>query len=187
MTDDVITVSGLREVNLALYAYSQQLGDRVVIASLRQGANLIKRQISADAPVKTGKLRRGFRVSKSKIHRGKTSSDLIGVYLTLRTGKDAPFYGRFQNDGWNTKGKARTVLNTPFRVNRRGKTLFSKSGITPRFCARTGRKTLPGKTDVPGKFFIQKAFMSQRDAAVRLIVQSAEAGAAVIGRKVGLA
>jgi hypothetical protein len=28
------------------------------------------------------------------------SNSMIGVYLTLRKGKDAPYYGRFINDGW---------------------------------------------------------------------------------------
>src|SRR5574340_25205 len=125
---EAIKITGLREVQKKLYEYSQRLGDRVVLGALRAGANLMKRTIIAEVPVRTGKLKKGFKISKSKIHRGKMSTDMIGVYLTLRTGKNAPFYGRFINDGWNTHGK-RTGDHAPIRA---------------RFGQRTGRKTLPG-------------------------------------------
>ena len=145
MSDETIVITGLRETQKALYAYSQQLGDRVVISSLRQGANLVKRAIERQVPVRTGKLKRGFKVAKSRIHSGKMSDSLIGVYLTLRKGKTAPFYGRFINDGWNA-----------------------------------------GKTKVPGLHFVQSAFQSNKQSAVNVIVASAEAGAAVLARKVNL-
>lgn len=146
MSDDAITITGLREVQKSLYAYSQQLGDRVVRGALRQGANYVLRGIRDLVPVKTGLLkRRGFRVANSRIHNGRLSTDLIGVYISLRKGKGDPFYGRFQNDG--------------FRA---------------------------GKTKVPGKGFVQRAFNDRKGAAVQLIVKSAEAGADVVKRKVGL-
>lgn len=191
--NDAITVTGLQEVNRALYSYSQQLGDRVVIAALTQGANLVKRSISGLAPVKTGKLRRGFRVVKSRIHAGKTSTDMIGVYIRLAGAKKATkkkeadagvFYGRFQNDGWNTHGAKRTVMNTTSRVNRHGTLKFSR-GVSKAVLGR-GRATLPGKTNVPGKQFFQKGFAASRENAVRLIVQSTEAGADIVARRIGL-
>ena len=140
-----LSVTGVKETVTALYAYSQQLGDRVIRGALRQGANYVKRGISDAAPVRTGKLRKGFRVARSKIHNGKRSTDLIGVFIGLRKGKDSPFYGRFQEDGWQA-----------------------------------------GKTKVPGKKFVQKAFEQRKAAAVQLIVRSAEAGAAVVKRKLGM-
>jgi HK97 gp10 family phage protein len=97
---ETITVTGLREVQRQLYSYSQQLGDRVVLGALRQGANVVKKAAQDNAPIKTGKLKRGIRVTRSKIHRGKSSKDMIGVYLSIRKGKGGPFYGRFQEDGW---------------------------------------------------------------------------------------
>lgn len=146
MSDDIITVRGLQEVQRALYAYSQQLGDRVVRGALRQGANHVLRGIRAAVPVKTGLLkRRGFRVANSRIHNGRMASGLIGIYIGLRKRKGDPFYGRFQNDG--------------FRA---------------------------GNTQVPGKQFVQRAFEERKAAAVQLIVQSAEAGAEVVKRKVWL-
>lgn len=103
---EILQVKGLREVQRQLYRYSQQLGDRVIYGALRQGANLVKREIEKTVPVRTGRLRRGFKVSRSRIHRGRLSDDMIGVYLTLRKGKGAPYYGRFINDGYQ-RGKTR--------------------------------------------------------------------------------
>lgn len=157
MNNDAITITGLREVQKNLYAYSQQLGDRVVRGALRQGANHVLRGIRASLPVgadrkvkgvviKGGLLkRRGFRVANSRIHTGRMSADLIGVYIALRKGKGDPFYGRFLNDGFTA-----------------------------------------GKTNVPGKGFVQRAFAERKEAAVQLIVRSAEAGAEVVKRKLGL-
>ena len=142
---ETITVTGLKDVQRKLYAYSQQLGDRVVLGALRQGANLVKRAAQSNAPIRTGKLKRGIRVSRSKIHRGRMSGDLIGVYLSLRKGKDGPFYGRFQEDGWRA-----------------------------------------GKTLVPGKKFIDQAFIDKRAEALDLIVRTSTAGADLLARKLGL-
>ncbi|SEN70810.1 phage protein, HK97 gp10 family [Nitrosospira multiformis] len=102
MAEKSISVHGLSEATKAIYAYSQQLGDRVVRGSLRVGANYIARIARASAPVKTSALkRRGIIVRNSKIHRGKSSKDMIGVYLTIaRKKKDDPYYGKFQEAGW---------------------------------------------------------------------------------------
>ncbi|SCX94262.1 phage protein, HK97 gp10 family [Nitrosospira sp. Nl5] len=142
---ETIRVTGLRETQRALYSYSQQLGDRVVLGALRQGANLVRKQAQINAPVKTGKLRRGIRVSRSKIHRGRASQDLIGVYISVRKGKNGAFYAPFQEDGWRA-----------------------------------------GKRLVPGKKFIDRAFVQKRSAAVDLIVRTATASADLLARKLGL-
>jgi len=99
-----IEITGLREVQKKLYSYSQQLGDRVVLNALRSGAGVIRKAIQNQVPIKTGKLKRGFLIARSKIHRGRTSTEMIGVYLSLRKGKNAAFYGRFQNDGYTSRG-----------------------------------------------------------------------------------
>jgi HK97 gp10 family phage protein len=113
-----IEVKGLKEVQKSLYSYSQQLGDKIVIGALRLGASLMRKEIQANAPVYKGKprpyiikgnLKKGFRVSKSRIYSGKTTSGTLGVFVTLKKGdgrsdpKD-PFYGRFQNEGF--RGRA---------------------------------------------------------------------------------
>jgi HK97 gp10 family phage protein len=176
---DTITVTGLKEAQRALYSYSQQLGDRVVLGALRQGANLVKRAAQSNAPVKTGKLKRGIRVAKSKIHRGQLSDGLIGVYLTIPNKKKGdPFYGRFQEDGWNTKGASTAG---PLSVKKVDRWLIARQ-----FGGRTGRKTQSGRQHVLGKKFIDRAFTEKREAAVDLIVQTATAGADLLARKLGL-
>ncbi len=168
---ETIKIRGLREVQKTLFAYSQQLGDRVVIGSLRQGANLMKRHARSNAPFKAGKLKRGIRVAKSKIHRGRSSKDKIGVFLQIRTKKkNDPFWGRFQEEGWNTHGK-------------RG---VQRSAITPIFGSRTGRVTGRGKTNVPAKEFLHKAYLSHRTSSLNLIVRSATSAATLLARKLGL-
>lgn len=161
-----IEVKGLKEVQKALYSYSQKMGDRIILSSLRQGANLIKKAAAANAPRDTGALKKSLRVSRSKIHRGKFSGDMIGLYLTIRKGrgrkdpKDA-FYGRWIESGWNVRGRA--------------------SAKTSR-----GRRSARGVRDIPGKKFIESAFLSNRESALRLIILSAERGAEIVARNVGL-
>lgn len=178
-----IKITGLQKVNQALYSYSQKLGDKVVIDSLRLGARLVQRAARAAAPKKTGRLRRGIVVKKSRIFNGKFNTDKIGVYLTIKSGRkfgegDA-YYGRFQEDGWETKGATRTEENTPGRRNRRGKLLLSRA-------ATGGRTTMPGRQSVLGKNFIKGAFFKNRENAVRLIIQAATSGAEILARKTGL-
>lgn len=102
MAETAIKITGLNEATKAIYAHSQQLGDRVVKGSLRVGANVVARAARIGAPVKTGLLkRRGIVVRNSKIHRGRSSKDLIGVYVTIAAKKKGdPYYGKFQESGW---------------------------------------------------------------------------------------
>lgn len=118
---EAITVHGLKEVQKKLYSYSQQLGDRVVYGALRQGANLVRRAIQKEVPVRTGKLKKSFIVSRSKIHRGRLSTDMIGLYLTIRKGKNSAYYGRFINDGWQagkTKVQGKHFMEKAFEANK---------------------------------------------------------------------
>ena len=177
--DEAIRIKGLREVQKQLYSYSQQLGDKVIISALRRGANVVKKEIHSLAPVgKTRRLRRGFKVAKSRIHSGKHSTDMIGVYLKLKTGKRDPFYGRFINDGWNTHGKTNTSRPV---FGRRGVYLSTRRSKVK----GSSRVTQAGKTNVPGKHFVQRGFAAKRHAALRVIVETAQAGADLLARKVG--
>ena len=106
-----IEIKGLKEVQHALYKYSRQLGDRVIVAALKEGAKVVQKEAKYRAPKSSGRLRRGIVVRKSKIHKGRGTGK-VGVYLTLRKGKgkkdrkDA-FYGRFQEDGWTDRSGRR--------------------------------------------------------------------------------
>lgn len=170
MSDNQITVSGLQDVQKTLYSYSQQMGDRVVRMALRQGANHILRGIRELVPVRTGLLRRrGFRVANSRIHNGRRASELIGIYISLRKGQGDPFYGRFQNDGW-----------VPQRAGQ------ALKGGNARRDAQRESQLAGGKRRVSGKGFVQRAFAERREDAVQIAVQSAEAGAEAIKRRLGM-
>ncbi len=187
MSDEVIQVRGLREVQKALFSYSQQLGDKVMLAAVRQGANLVRKVARASVGKRTRTLERGIIVSKSKIYRARPGADVIGVFLTIRKNKSGskkkdPFYGRFIEDGWNVRGKSNQVG----AFNRRGKFRFSRAVQTAVFGKKTGRVSLPGKRDIPGKLFIKGSFEKNKRAAADLIVQSAERGAEVVKSKLRL-
>jgi hypothetical protein len=97
---------------------------------------------------------------------------LIGVYITINRKKDTdPYYGKFQESGWNTAGKRKSVF---------------RRAIVAAFGSRTGRKTMPGKTNVPGKHFIENAWLENREQAVNLIVRAANESAGVLAKKLGL-
>lgn len=184
MDEFAVKVTGLKEAQKALYSYSQQLGDKVVIDSLKQGARIIQRAAKAAAPVRTGRLKRAIVIKKSKIYNGKRRSDMIGVYLTILQGKrygtrDA-FYGRFQENGWEVRGKVRTAANTPGRWNRH-RTKFRLSRAATR-----GRNSMRSGIHVPGKFFMTNAFMQNRINAVRMTIAAANAGGQILARKLGL-
>lgn len=169
---ETITVTGLREVQDKLRTLPLRMKDRVILGSLRQGANLVKRAAQAKAPYKSGRLKSGIVVRNSKIHKGTMSSDLIGVYITIKSKKKGdPFYGRFQEVGWNTAGKRKSVF---------------RRAIVAAFGSRSGRKTMPGKTNVPGKDFIENAWNENREKAVNLIARSAIAATELLARKLGL-
>lgn len=167
--DFTIKTSGLEEAQKAIYSYGQQFGDFVVYKSLRAGANVVLREARANAPFREGKLKKGIVIMKSRINNGK-KSPLLGMTITIRKRKQDPFYGRFQEDGWNTRGK---------RVG-------GRAAIVAAFGSRTGRKTQPGKTDVPGKKFIENAFTSKQGESVNMIVTTATTAADLLARRHGL-
>lgn len=190
MNDFTIKVSGLPEINKALYSYSQQLGDKVALASLREGAKLVQREARQAAPRKTGRLARAIVIKRSRIHTAKRGG-LIGVYLTIRTGKGKGdpkdgFYGRWQEKGWNVRGQARNAGNTPGKWNRRGSKFLLSKGAIRSAGFRGGRTTLPGKLNVLGKFFVRDSFLRNRETAVRLIIAAASSGAELLAHKTGL-
>jgi HK97 gp10 family phage protein len=99
-----IQVSGLDEVNRALYAYSQQLGDTVVLKALREGAKVMQKQARANAPKRTGKLRRNITIKNSRIYSKRRGRGTLGVYLSISQKGKADnrrnaFYGRFIEHG----------------------------------------------------------------------------------------
>jgi len=170
MADGIeMKLTGIEGVQKALFSYSQQLGDRVTLASLSVGARFVQRTVKQTAPKRTGRLARAIVVKRSKINSPKRGSNKIGVFLAIRRGKGKKdpkdgFYGAWVERGYNVRGKSRGGAGG------RGK----------------GRKSLPGKRDIPGQFFMRNSFNRTKIAAVDLIVRAFIAGAEVVKRKVGL-
>lgn len=175
MSDFELKITGLKEVQKSLYAFSQQLGDRVVRNALREGAKVVQKIAKSNAPVRTGRLKRSIVIRNSKINNGKRSEE-IGVYLTVNTKKNGAYYGRFIEDGWNTHGPRGEMR----RMRRRRSILFTDR------VAGGSRKTQQGRTDVPGVKFMGRAFSSGKSAAVNQIIRAVEAGAEIVKRKTGL-
>lgn len=102
MTEPItIEISGLTELQDRIRQLPARIARRIVISSLRKGAAVIRKEAQKNVPVRTGALRKGFKVSRSRIHRGPQ----YGVYLTLKKGRGRsdpsdPFYGRWVEAGY---------------------------------------------------------------------------------------
>lgn len=168
MPEIEIKVTGLKEVRRALFNYSRQLGDKVVIDALKSGLKVIQKEARRRAPRRTGRLRRGIVIRKSKKITRRRTPGRLGVYLTLRKGKGVPrekdaFYGVWIEDGWNVHGKRR------HGGRRRGV-----------------RATFPGKRDIPGREYIKGSYAAKRTQAINTTVAVAQRAAEIVARRTGL-
>ena len=186
MTEMIIDVKGLREVNKALYSYSRQLGDKVVLAALRQGANVIAKQLRATLPDgKTHALKKGVRVARSKINNGRKNPGVIGVYIRMKKGTARsdpldPFYERFLDQGYNVRGPSRSSKNTFGRGGKLSRAVIRAAGLS------RGRTSLPGKTNYPAQKYFDRAFSASSENAARVAVRAVEIGAELVARRTGL-
>jgi HK97 gp10 family phage protein len=148
MTDPVtIEIHGLREIQDKIRQLPANIGRRVVYGALRKGAAVVRKEARKNVPVRTGALRKGFKVSRSKIHR---SASEFGVYLTLKKGRGRhdpadPFYGRWVEAGWKR-----------------------------------------GNNQIPGVYFMRRAFEAKAQEAVNVIVAEADAKTQQLIRDMGL-
>jgi hypothetical protein len=163
-------ISGLREIQDKLRQLPGQIGRRVVYAALRKGATVVSKVVRQNAPIRSGTLRKGFKISRSRIHRG---PEKYGVYLTLKKGKGRndprdPFYGRWVESGYRVGKK--TVKVKVARSDRPGR-------------ERTVRR---GEREIPGQFFVRRALESQSRAAIDAIVAEADSKTQQLIRETGL-
>lgn len=174
-----IKVNGLSRVQKKLSQLPSAVEKEVISKAIEDGLGVILRRIKATAPVKTGKVRRGFKIYPSKIDK---ESPRIGAQIWLsgaRLGRDNPnhvFYARWQEYGFragirsriitNEKGQKVKVYNKNHRVE-----------IVPR-SDRPGkyRKRRVGWKKVPAKFFVHRAFNETAESAIFVFRLSAERG-----------
>lgn len=108
MTDQILQIRGIAELQRALYEYNKRLGDRVTGMAVRLGANYMLKQVRAVVPVKSGRLKKAIKVKASRINR-RAKNGKVGVYITVNPGKNrgdmkGAWYGKFVETGYKKRG-----------------------------------------------------------------------------------
>lgn len=183
MTD--VHVKGLDEIERRLKAMPKKMATRVLNKAIRKGANVIARQVRADAPFRTGAIKRNVLVKRGRrdFDNGLEARYVIGVQhgkvrteptkfktkkgvrerkLTAydRRGQD-PFYFRFQELGFHAVGtRKREVVDNKFlgTTKRVRATNVIRGGGSARF--------------VSGKKFMTNALPRARGQAIDAVVKS---------------
>lgn len=87
MADFAVEILGLKELDQALQQMAWPAARRALRKGMRQGANVVRDEVRAKAPVKTGNLRRKIRTRERR-------EDADGLRFAIEIPRSA-FYGRF--------------------------------------------------------------------------------------------
>jgi HK97 gp10 family phage protein len=157
-------ITGVKEIDRALRRIPQEMQKKALKQGLTAALKPVRKAIQADAPVKTGNLRRSIQIKLSKGR--KTGMLWVAVGWRKKKKSDKPpkpgvdtrdaFYTPFQEFGWGSKIKGKR-----------------KKG------SKRNNKQISGKArQVPGKHFIENAFKATAGTAVsdaeRLILEKIE-------------
>lgn len=157
---DFFTIEGLSDAKRALEELTRDMRRRVVRGALLAAARPIVQAAKANAPVRTGLVKKRIGTFTSKIKNGRKGE--YGVYIKPRATRAArktknraqdPYYYKFQEEGFHAVGGRRVGGGS-----RRRKATLAK-------LVRVGRARF-----IPGKAFIGRAFESQKYAAVKAFV-----------------
>lgn len=165
MSDAIdIKVHGVEEFDKALRDFDKRIARRIVWDSLKQGVLIVRDEMKKLAPRDTGRLRRAIKFRRSKINTKKGLGQ-YSYYLKIFPGKKrndrrGAYYGHIVDGGYNTKGTGK----------------IDKVTKADQFGRRSGRKTNPGKTNVPGVRFTSRGYRRKRVLAVKAISKSFELG-----------
>ena len=149
---EIISVEGLADAKAALDALTKDLRLKVVRGALRAAARPIVAAARANAPVRTGLVKKRIGTMASKIKRGQNGD--IGVYIRPRATKLArktklvsqdPYYYKFQEAGFHAVGRHKVGGG---RKN------------------RAARLKASGARFIPGKAFLGRAFETQQRTAL---------------------
>jgi len=158
MTDAFeINVSGIAELQRAIYKYNARLGERVTRASLRAGASYMLKHLRNAAPVKTGRLKKAIRIKNSRINRINKNGK-VGIYITISAGKNrkdprGAYYAKWVENGYMRGSKI------------------------------IGKRKRSGGVRVEGKHFVEKTFKKTSAQTVDIIVRASELGAKRIAQE----
>lgn len=174
------TVHGIADAKRALDELTKDLRRRVIRGALLAAAKPIVQAAKANAPVKTGLVRRSIGAFTSKIKNGRNGE--YGVYIKPRAGRVArktknkaldPFYYRFQEVGFRAVGgrrvtgglRRKALLSYSPEYREKLLRLSSWSGPEKR------RLTRPEPRYKVGSAFLGRAFASQKEAAVKAFIE----------------
>jgi len=162
---DEVTVKleGWGEFERNLQQLQEDVAKKAVVAAARAGANVLKVSFAASVArtfkVHTGRLARGI-ITSFKVYyhglRGGTAWFRIG--LRARPGKDAPWYGRLQEDGYHAIGRGKGRRYEHRRLLKAGRGLgnvYKKPFMAPAFEA-TWRQALDAMGQSLRNFFDQR-------------------------------
>jgi len=156
---EYINISGLADAKRALEALPKDLRNRVVRGALRDAAKPIVQQAKANAPVRTGLVKRRITVNASRLR--KKSRGEVGVYIRPRATALArrtklrsqdPWYYKFQEAGFHAVG------------SRRMKT----RAVPENELRRAVEAAQRGARYIPGKAFLGRAFEAKRSEALSI-------------------
>jgi hypothetical protein len=156
---EAVRVTGIRETQRALKKFSVKLADRVLLLSLRSGANLMLKQVRTEIKAhatKSGRMLRATGVAKSRINTVRKNGKL-GLYVRVKKGKSRKDMKGAYYAGWIEKG---------FRPGR------SRKGVP----LVGSKRAYEGPTEVPGKHIFKKTYQANKEATAHLVMDLIEQG-----------
>lgn len=176
------SVTGVDDVKRKLQQFPPKIAEKVLRQALRQGANHMLKQIRANAPVKTGRLKKAIKVKNSRINR-LNKNGVVGVYININLGKSrkdpsGAWYGPFVDRGYNHRSKLLTgsqavAAGVITRSDYYAKRAALRAKRTGRYAQ--GVRVRSGGKGVPGQFFIRRGFEQTKATAGQLIVDASKA------------
>lgn len=195
-----IKVTGLGELQRALFTFNAKLGTRVTQLALKTGARYMQTAIKNKAPTgKTGRLKKSVRVRVSKLQKiQKTGS--VGVYIIVgggaRKNLRGAYYAKWVNYGYNSGSEVitgsqavgrRLITQTDYQNRRLNALQRALSRRRPgRSIVVGGVRLRDGGKAIPGQHFVEKAFTANAQSTLDLIVAASEKTLTAIANEVNL-
>jgi|LakMenEpi03Aug12_release.lakeMendotaPanAssembly.Ray.scaffolds.fasta_scaffold14059_15 HK97 gp10 family phage protein len=187
------TVSGVDSLKAALKKLPPNIAEKLIKQTLRKAANDMARQARANAPVKTGRLRKSIRVANSRINR-LNKNGKIGLYLRVNPGRSrkdpkGAWYGQFVESGYNKNSQliggreamARGIITRDQLQAKRAKVAARR-----RFGqVKQGIRYRTGGNKVEGQYFLRRAFDAKKDSAAQLILVDGQKGVEKAAKELG--
>ncbi|MBE0437013.1 MAG: HK97 gp10 family phage protein [Methylomicrobium sp.] len=189
-----MSVSGVKDFNRALQQLPAKMAEKIAKKALRKAANMVAKQARANAPVRTGRLKKAIRVRNSRYNR-LNKNGVVGIILRLNPGKSrrdpkGAWYGGWVENGYNrgsrtVGGNEAVARGIVSRAQLQKKRAFINSRRRPGR-VRQSTRFRAGGARVEGQHFIKNAFDSIKAAAAQTIIQVGTQAASEAARDVRL-